>query len=72
MVTKNEKIMQLEIAKKIYSGKYHDNMDFDYYMNVLKTGFRLLQEKATKRACSRSERDAMKMALEYNLEEMFA
>lgn len=64
--------MQLEIAKKIYSGKYRQSMDFDYYMSVLNKGFSLLQEKATKRMCSRNERDAMKMALEYNLEEMFS
>lgn len=64
--------MELEIAKKLYSGKYRDRMDFEYYMNILEKGFRLLQEKATKRICSQNERDAMKMALEYNLEQMFS
>ncbi len=64
--------MELEIAQKIYQGKYHELMEFDYYRSKLERGFRLLQEKATKRQCDKSERDAMKMALEYNLESMFS
>lgn len=64
--------MELDIARKIYSGKYRERMDFEYYMSILEKGFRLLQEKATKRMCSKNERDAMKMALEYNLEQMFS
>lgn len=64
--------MELEIAKKLYRGKYSERMDFEYYMSILENGFRLLQEKATKRLCSKNERDAMKMALEYNLEQMFS
>ena len=64
--------MELEIAKKIYSGKYRERMDFEYYMSILEKGFRLLQEQATKRMCSKTERDAMRMALEYNLEQMFS
>lgn len=64
--------MELEIAQKIYSGKYHERMDFEYYMSILERGFRLLKEKATKRKCNKDERDAMKMALEYNLESMFS
>jgi hypothetical protein len=63
--------MKLEIAQKLYSGKYRDVMDFEYYMSVLENGFKLLQERATKRMCSKNERDAMRMALEYNLEQMF-
>lgn len=64
--------MELEIAKKLYRGKYHERMDFEYYTNILDRGFQLLQENATKRLCSKNERDAMKMALEYNLEQMFS
>lgn len=64
--------MQLEIAKKLYTGKYREVMDFEYYMSILENGFRLLQERATKRMCSKKERDAMRMALEYNLEQMFS
>mgnify|MGYP000745678540 CR=1 FL=1 len=64
--------MEREIAVKIYSGKYRDRMDFEYYMSILERGFKLLQEKATKRMCSKPERDAMRMALEYNLEQMFS
>lgn len=64
--------MEREIAVKIYSGKYRERMDFDYYMSKLESGFKLLQEKATKRMCSKTERDAMRMALEYNLEQMFS
>lgn len=64
--------MQLEIAKKLYTGKYREVMDFEYYMSILENGFKLLQERATKRMCSKKERDAMRMALEYNLEQMFS
>ena len=32
--------MEVEIAKKIYQGKYHDYMEFDYYKSVLEHGFR--------------------------------
>lgn len=64
--------MELEIAKRLYSGKYRELMDFDYYLSILEQGFRLLKEKATKRACDKKERDAMRMALEYNLEQMFS
>jgi hypothetical protein len=64
--------MELEIAQKIYSGKYRERMDFEYYTSILEKGFRLLQEQATKRLCSKTERDAMRMALEYNLEQMFS
>ncbi|MCB9066006.1 MAG: hypothetical protein H6551_12775 [Chitinophagales bacterium] len=65
--------MELEIAQKIYSGKYRERMAFEYYLSILESGFNLLKrEKATKRQCSKEERDAMKMALEYNLESMFS
>lgn len=64
--------MELEIAKKLYKVKYHERMDFEYYISILENGFKLLQEKATKRMCNKNERDAMKMALEYNLEQMFS
>lgn len=63
--------MELEIAKKIYSGKYSMVMDFEYYTSKLEKGFQLLKERATKRQCSKEEREAMKVALEYNLETMF-
>ncbi len=63
--------MELYIAKKIYGGKYREQMAFEYYISILENGFQLLKDKATKRKCSREERDAMKMALEYNLESMF-
>lgn len=63
--------MEMNIAKRIYGGKYQEQMAFEYYLSVLETGFRLLKENATKRKCSKEERDAMKMALEYNLESMF-
>lgn len=64
--------MEIEIAKKVYSGKYHERMDFEYYLNILERGFNLLKNQATKRKCDKNERDAMKMALEYNLEQMFS
>lgn len=64
--------MELEIAKKIYSGRYEQRMDFNYYISLLESGFQLVKEKAMKRKCSKEERDAMKIALEYNLESMFA
>lgn len=64
--------MELDIAKKLYSGKYRELMEFDFYMSILQDGFRLLHERATKRKCSKIERDAMRMALEYNLEQMFS
>ncbi len=63
--------MELEIAKKLYNGKYSRRMEFEYYVEKLETGFQLLKEKATKRPCTKEERDAMKVALEYNLETMF-
>ena len=63
--------MELEIAKKIYSGKYKERMDFEYYTTLLQKGFELIKEKAMKRKCQKEERDAMKIALEYNLESMF-
>lgn len=64
--------MELEIAKKIYNGRYEQRMDFNYYISLLEDGFQLVKEKAMKRKCSKEERDAMKIALEYNLESMFA
>lgn len=63
--------MELEIAKKLYDGKYESRMDFSYYTSLLENGFQLIKEKAMKRKCSKEERDAMKLALEYNLESMF-
>ena len=64
--------MELEIAKKIYNGRYEQRMDFNYYISLLENGFQLVKEKAMKRKCSKEERDAMKIALEYNLESMFS
>ena len=63
--------MEIDIAKKIYAGRYRERMAFEYYISILENGFKLLREQATKRICSKEERDAMKMALEYNLESMF-
>lgn len=62
--------MEIEVARKIYKGKYGGAMDFDYYISLLEKGFQLLKEKATKRKCSKDEREALKKALEYNLETM--
>lgn len=64
--------MQLDIAHKIYDNRYYASMDFDKYLSILENGFKLLKEKATKRRCDKSEREAMKFALEYNLEQMFS
>lgn len=60
-----------QLARKIYSDKYNERMEFEKYLVALENGFSLLEDKATQRKCSKDERDAMRLALEYNLELMF-
>jgi hypothetical protein len=61
--------MQQEVLRKIYSDKYEYTMDLDEYIGKVSIGLQLIEKSGLDAAIN--NRDAVNLALEYNMELMF-
>jgi hypothetical protein len=62
--------MNIEIATQLYNDKYRMLFTFEYYIDLLRRGVRLLQANSLGKKCNNIEHKAMNIALEYNIEVM--